>query len=153
MSFELSAGSFQLRELRVSYTPASSVGPLIPRVGRPSDAATLLRLRLESEPVEVCLLLLLNTKREPIAVHELSRGTLDNCIVHPREVFKVALLANAAAVIVAHNHPSGDPTPSAQDIAAYRRLTEASEVLGVGLFDFLIIGAERRYYSFREAAQ
>jgi DNA repair protein RadC len=92
------------RELRIVYSPVEHAGPL-PQVGRPADAAVLLRERLEAEPVEVCLVLLLNTKHHVIGVHELSRGTLDSCPVHPREVFKSAILANATGVIVAHYVP------------------------------------------------
>ena len=138
----------QLRELRLVYSRVESAGPL-PQVGRPADAAALLRERLEAEPVEVCLVLLLNTKHRVVAVHELSRGTLDSCPVHPREVFKTALLANAAGLIVGHNHPSGDPTPSPDDVALCARLRQAGSLLGVDLLDFLIIG-DGRYYSFKE---
>ena len=71
------------RELRIVYSPVEHAGPL-PPVGRPADAAAHLRERLEQEPVEVCLVLLLNTKHCVIALHEVSRGTLDACSVHPR---------------------------------------------------------------------
>jgi len=87
-----------------------------------------------------------------IAVHELGRGTLDSCTVHPRDVFKAALLANAAGVIVAHNHPSGDPTPSPADIALCSRLRAAGTVVGIELLDFVILG-DGRYYSFTEAGR
>jgi len=94
----------QARELRIVYSPVDQTGPL-PQVGRPADVAALLRERLETEPVEVCLVVLLTTKHRVIGIHELSRGTLDSCPVHPREVFKSALLANAAGVIVGHYVP------------------------------------------------
>lgn len=139
----------QLRELRIVYTPVQSAGPP-PQVGRPADAVALLRARLESEPVEVCCLLLMNTKHRVIALHELGRGTLDACIVQPRDVFKVALLANAAGLIVAHNHPSGDPTPSADDVALCMRLRRCAELIGVDLLDFLIVG-DGQSFSFKEA--
>lgn len=90
-----------VRELRIVYLPAALAGSL-PQVGQPADAAALLRERLECESVEVCLVLLVNTKHRVIGVHELGRGTLDSCLVHPRDVFKAALLANAAGVIVCH---------------------------------------------------
>ena len=137
-----------VRELRIIYSPATPAGPL-PQVGRPSDAATLLRERLEREPVEVCLVLLLSTRQHVLGVHELGRGTLDRCLVHPREVFKAALLANAAGVIVGHNHPSGDPSPSPDDVALCARLRAAATVMGIDLLDFLIIG-DGRYCSFKE---
>lgn len=140
-----------VRELRIIYSPVVLAGPL-PEVGRPADVAALLQARLESEPVEVCLLLLLNTKHRVLGVHELGRGTLDSCLVHPRDVFKSALLANAAGVIVCHNHPSGDPTPSADDVALCMRLRQCAQMLGIDLVDFLIIG-DGRYFSFTEAGR
>ena len=140
----------RVRELRVVYTDVRSAGPPFLQVGRPADAASLLQHRLESESVEVCVLLLLNTKNRVMAVHELSRGTLDACVVHPRDVFKVALLANATGVIVAHNHPSGDPAPSADDVALCMRLRRCAELIGVDLLDFMIIG-DGRSFSFKEA--
>ena len=141
-----------VRELRIVYSAPVQAGPP-PQVGRPADAAALLRERLECEPVEVCLVLLVNTKQGVIGVHELSRGTLDRCLAHPREVFKAAVLGNAAGVIVAHNHPSGDPTPSPDDVMLCTRLRHAAEILGIDLLDFLIIGNGGRYYSFKEAAR
>ena len=139
------------RELQIVYSRGSNLA-VLPQLSKPSDAAALLMNRLEREPVEVCHLLLLNTKHYVIATHELSRGTLDSCSVHPRELFKVAILGNAAAVVVAHNHPSGDPTPSADDVALCHRLRAAAEVIGVDILDFLIIG-DGRYYSFKEAGR
>ena len=90
-----------VRELRIVYLPAALAGPL-PQVGQPADAAALLRERLECEPVEVCLVLVVNTKHRLIGLHEIGRGTLDSCLVHPRDVFKAAILVNAAGVIVCH---------------------------------------------------
>ena len=139
-----------VRELRISYSPKSS-GPL-PHVGGPGSAAAILQTRLEHEPVEVCLVLLVNTKHRLLGVHELGRGTLDSCLVHPRDVFKAAILANAAGVIVAHNHPSGEPEPSPDDVALCARLRNAASIIGIDLLDFLIIG-DGRYYSFKEAGR
>lgn len=139
------------RELRIVYSRGSHPAAL-PQLSKPADAATLLMEQLGRESVEVCQVLLLNTKHYLMATHELSRGTLDSCSVHPRELFKVAILGNAAAVIVAHNHPSGDPTPSADDVALCCRLQQASNLIGIELIDFLIIG-DGRYYSFKEAGR
>ena len=140
-----------VRELRITYTSGSATG-LPPRLGRPADAARVLLSLLECEPVEVCVLLLMNTKNRLLAVHEVGRGTLDSCIVHPRDVFKAALLANAAGVIVGHNHPSGDPDPSADDVALCARLRSAASIIGIELLDFVIVG-DGRYYSFKEAGR
>jgi len=141
----------QVRELRIVYSPFRVAGPL-PQVGRPADAAALFLARLAQEPVEVCLVILVNTRHQVIAIHELSRGTLDSCPVHPREVFKSAILANAAAVIIGHNHPSGDPTPSRDDVDLCARLRSAAGLLGIDLLDFVILG-EGRYFSFKEAGR
>ena len=139
-----------VRELRVTYTPTSS-GPL-PSVGGPGSAAAILQDRLEHEHVEVCLVLLVNTKHRLLALHELGRGTLDMCIVHPRDVFKAAILANAAGIIVGHNHPSGEPEPSADDVALCVRLRDAARIIGIELLDFIIVG-EGRYFSFKETGR
>ena len=141
----------RVRELRLVYSGGRAVAAT-PQVKRPADAVSLLLDSLSVEAVEVCVLLLLDTQHRIIARHELTRGTLDACIVHPRDVFKAALLANAAAVILAHNHPSGDPTPSPDDIALCERLRQAAEVIGVALLDFVIIG-NGRYHSFKEAGR
>jgi len=84
--------------------------------------------------------LLLNTRRRLIRVEKLSQGTLDSLLVHPREVFRAAIAANAAAVVVVHNHPSGDPTPSEADIKVTRDLIRAGQLLKIDLLDHIIIG-------------
>jgi DNA repair protein RadC len=81
--------------------------------------------------------------------HEVSRGTLDTTLVHPREVFKAAILANASAIVVAHVHPSGDPTPSGDDLHLTRQLTAAGTLLGIEVLDHIIVG-DGRHVSFRE---
>jgi DNA repair protein RadC len=141
----------RVRELRIIYTPSTWAGPL-PRVSRPADAATLLGERLAGEAVEVCVILLLTAKHRLIGCHEVGRGTLDRCVVHPRDVLKAALLANASGVIVGHNHPSGDPTPSPDDVILCTRLRAAGDILGINTLDFIIIGG-RKYYSFQEAGR
>ena len=139
------------RELRITYQPTDP-GPLL-QVSGPGSAAALLVPRLESEPVEVCVALLVNTKRRVLGVHEVGRRTLDTCIVHPRDVFKVALLANAAAVILAHNHPSGDTQPSIEDVRRRARLRQAADLVGIELLDFIIVGQGGRYVSFQERGE
>jgi DNA repair protein RadC len=137
-----------VRELRITYSSIGPVSPL-PDLRRPAEAVSLVRARLEAEPVEVCVLLLVNTKHRVLGVHEIGRGTLDSCLVHPREVFKAAILANASGIVVAHNHPSGDPTPSPDDLALCARFRGAAGIIGIELLDFVIIG-EGTYCSFRE---
>jgi DNA repair protein RadC len=107
---------------------------------------------LQDEPAEVFAILCVTTKHRVIAYHEVSRGTLDSTLVHPREIFKAVLLANAAAIVAAHNHPSGDPTPSPDDLELTHRLAAAGDVLGIPMLDHIIIG-DGCYYSFKEAGR
>ncbi len=107
----------------------------------PGDAANLMRGRLHGHDAESFWVLMLDTKyrlrRPPFKV---SSGILDACLVHPREVFKEAIRACSAAVVLVHNHPSGDPTPSAEDIRLTRRLVEAGRVVEIEVLDHVIIG-------------
>ena len=102
---------------------------------------------------EVFLILNLDTACRPINLTVISMGTLNETMVHPREVFKASILSNAANVICVHNHPGGDVTPSEPDIAVTNRLTECGKILGIEVLDHLIIGgANGSYYSFQENA-
>jgi DNA repair protein RadC len=122
-------------------------------VSTPLEAATLLNPVIGRELVEVAAVLCLSVRNELLAYHELSRGTLDSTIVSPRDVFRTALVANAATVIVGHNHPSGDPAPSIEDVALTRRLAAAGEVIGVTVADHLIVTFHGAYFSFMEAGR
>ena len=128
--------------------------PVEGTLSSPRDAARLAGDILAGADVERVLALHLNTKHRLIGVHVVSVGTLDASLVHPREVFKAACLSNAAALVIAHNHPSGDPTPSGEDRALSDRLRQAGELLGVDLLDFVIVTDPIdgfRYYSFKES--
>jgi len=142
-----------VRELRVMYRLKRVSGktwPIATQLAIPSDAAKAFITLLGSEPVEVCGMFACSTKHVIVAYHEVSRGCLDTTLVHPREVFKAAILSNAAAIIVGHNHPSGDVTPSADDLALTLRLSAAGDLLGISMLDHLIVSGSR-YFSFREA--
>lgn len=115
----------------------------------PQDAAAYLIERLQLESQEKFYCLYLNTKNQVVFEKTVFVGSLNASIVHPREVYKEALKWSAASIIVAHNHPSGDPTPSHEDIQVTRRLKEAGEILGIECLDHLIIGADR-YVSLKE---
>lgn len=95
---------------------------------------------LRQETKEYFFALHLDGKNRIICVDEVSVGSLNQSVVHPREVFKTALVSSAAALIILHNHPSGDPTPSREDIEITRRLKDAGEILGVRLLDHIVIG-------------
>src|SRR5436190_13484692 len=111
-----------------------------PTLDTPERIADLLREEHRVLEVENFQVLLLNTRRKLIRTERISQGTLDTVLVHPREVFKPAIAANAAAIILAHNHPSGDPTPSEADIKVTRDLIRAGQLLKIDVLDHIIIG-------------
>ncbi len=106
----------------------------------PYDAYDMIKEQLEGLDREQFIIACLNTKNEPTNISVVSVGSLNKAIVHPREVFKTAILSNAASIMAFHNHPSGETTPSQQDIQLTNRLYEAGELLGIKLLDHLIIG-------------
>jgi len=99
--------------------------------------------RLRGKKKEYFLALLLDTRNQLIKVSEIAVGSLDTSIVHPREVFKEAISASAAAVIFVHNHPSGDPEASEDDIKLTKRLAEAGELVGIEGLDHIIVGDKK----------
>lgn len=112
------------------------------RVSSPNDAYELIKEFLECADREQLILCSLDTKNQPTTINIVSIGSLNSSIVHPRELFKIAILSNAATIIIAHNHPSGDPQPSSEDINITHRLKECGELLGIYLVDHIIIGDE-----------
>ena len=126
-----------------------------PVLDTPERVADLLREENRLYEVEHFQAVLLNTRRKLIRVEQISRGTLDTILVHPREVFKLAIAANASGLVLVHNHPSGDPTPSEADIKVTRDLIRAGQLLKIEVLDHVIIGkrtAERAkdFVSLRE---
>jgi DNA repair protein RadC len=108
----------------------------------PEDIAAVVQGRLKEEKKEHFLALLLDTRNRLIRVAEISIGSLDTSIVHPREVFKEAISASAASVVFIHNHPSGDTEASQDDIALTKRLCQAGEIVGIDVLDHIIIGGK-----------
>ena len=119
-----------------------------PLVSSPPDVERLLRGRIANLDRENFVAVLLNTKNEVIGMPTISVGTLSASLVHPREVFKPAVRASAASVVLAHNHPSGKVEPSREDREVTRRLAGAAEILGIELLDHIIIGDG--YFSLKE---
>jgi DNA repair protein RadC len=115
-----------------------------------TDAAQLLVPEFGSKPVEHFGVMLLDTKHRVMRTTLISLGTLDASIVHPREVFREATIAGAFGIVLFHNHPSGDPMPSKDDVVLTRRLVEAGELMGISVLDHLIL-VERGYRSLHEA--
>ena len=119
-------------------------------VKSPEDAVNVGKgfMRIHEEPEEYMYMICMNTKNKIIGVFEISHGSVNSSIVSPREVFQKALLANAVSIIVMHNHPSGDPTPSREDVEVTKRLVEAGKIVGVEVLDHIIIGDQ--YSSLKE---
>lgn len=128
-----------VREGRFPYSPGA--------VRTSADAARIFQSYLEGADREHFLALMLDQKNRVNALNVVSIGSLTTAIVHPREAFKPAVIANAASIIFAHNHPSGDPHPSREDEEMTKRLNEAGEILGIKVLDHIVVG-EGQYFSF-----
>ena len=115
----------------------------------PQDVADFLMPRLRYAAKEQFVVILLNNKNKVIGTEVVSEGSLSSSVVHPREVYAPAILHHAAAIMVAHNHPSGDPKPSIEDEEVTRQLLRSGKVLGIPMIDHVIIG-DGNYYSFLE---
>jgi DNA repair protein RadC len=111
----------------------------------PLDVFKLAREFLGEEDREHCVVLCLDTKNKITAVHTVSVGTLNSACVHPREVFKICILANSASFILLHNHPSNDTTPSPEDIQLTQRVKDAGELIGIELLDHVIISQDSHF--------
>jgi DNA repair protein RadC len=120
-----------------------------PQMASPREAAAYLVPLYGSRRVEQCGIVLLDTRYRLLQTVLLSVGVLDRTCSHPRDVFREAMAGGAAAIIMFHNHPSGDPVPSGDDLMMTRRIFEAGELIGITLTDHLVLSGNR-YYSFRE---
>jgi DNA repair protein RadC len=120
-----------------------------PQLLAPRDVAMFLLPEFGARPVEQFGVVLLDAKHRLVRTTVLTVGTLDRSVVHPREVFREAAAARAAGIVLFHNHPSGDPTPSADDLALTRRLVAAGELMGIDVLDHLVLTATR-FVSLRE---
>ncbi|MGM0867460.1 MAG: JAB domain-containing protein [Bacillota bacterium] len=122
----------------------------ISRITSPMDAQELAASYIADEDREVFLVMMLNTKNEVVGLHRAHVGSLNASIVHPRDVMKSAILNNAASIIVSHQHPSGDPTPSREDIDVTKRLAEAGKILGIDVLDHVIVTHTGNHISLKE---
>jgi DNA repair protein RadC len=139
-----------LAALELGSRVAAESRPDRDRIRSGADVYQRMRLRLRDLDHEEFHVLLLSTQNEVIRDLLVTRGTLDASLVHPREVFRPAIANAAASVILIHNHPSGDPTPSAEDRSVTRQLVSAGEMVGIEVLDHVVVG-EGRYVSFAEA--
>ncbi|WP_245955054.1 JAB domain-containing protein [Paenibacillus flagellatus] len=115
----------------------------------PNDAMRLAKSFIGDADREICGLITLDTKNKVNAIHVVSIGSLNASLVHPREVFKLAILSSSASILIFHNHPSGCPQSSPEDIQITQRLKESAEILGIDLLDHIIIG-DSGFYSMKE---
>jgi len=136
--------AFELANRLEGYSEAGEK----PVVKTPEDVAGLVKSRLKGKKKEHFLALLLDTRNQLIKVAEISVGSLDTSVVHPREVFKEAISASAASVIFVHNHPSGDPEASEDDIKLTKRLAQTGEIVGIDVLDHIII-CDKKYLSLK----
>lgn len=119
-------------------------------VRSPQDAQELAADFIANEDREIFLVMMLNTKNQVIGLHKAHVGSLNASIVHPRDVYKSAVLNNAASIIVSHQHPSGVPTASLEDIQVTKRLAEAGKILGIELLDHVIVTHTGKHISLKE---
>src|SRR6266851_1426721 len=135
---------------RVSLVREGKMPTYESRIRSSANAHTVLQEYLDGVDREHFVVMLLDQKNQVIGLHTVSIGSLTASIVAPREVFKVAILANCANILIAHNHPSGDCQPSKEDRAITQRLKEAGALLGINVLDHVIVGGEGRYFSFAD---
>lgn len=129
------------RAAYVAETCIRQVEPSVDAITGPDSVVAAFFKAIPEPEVEHFIGLYLNSRNVPTSVRIISMGSLNASIVHPRDVFTWAVRERAASIIVAHNHPSGDPTPSEEDIAITRRLVETGRILGIELLDHVIIGS------------
>lgn len=138
---------FHVREARIVYGPA--IAEIGPPCSTPEQAAKLLRSIIPAgEAREMFAMIGLDSRNRPILTSLVSVGTLNSSLVHPREVFRPAILAPCAAIIIGHNHPSGDLSPSSEDDSLTDRLKEAGKILGIPVLDHVVI-TDDRMWSYR----
>jgi len=135
--------------LELGRRMASTLRPRDVSINSPQEVAHYLMEEMRYYKKEYFKIVLLNTKNQVISVEDISMGSLNSSIVHPREIFSHSVKKSAAALILVHNHPSGDPTPSREDIEVTSRLVEAGNILGIKVIDHIILG-EGSFISFKE---
>ena len=141
--------SIQVYRLRLVREAQLHYAPITQPLEAENAVRIIARRLLDGLDREAGIVLALDSRNRPIGCHVVSIGSLSASLIHPREVFKFAILANAASLIFAHNHPSGDPTPSKDDIELTRRLVSAGQLLGIEVIDALITGYDH-LLSFKE---
>ncbi len=134
-----------VRELKITYGALESCGE---KIDKRIQAAWFVRRRTEGDPRESFFVFHLNNNHEIISFETVSIGTINQTLVHPREVFRAAIAIGASAIIIGHNHPSGKAVPSREDIRVTKNLVEAGEILGIPVVDHLVV-RRTGFYSFK----
>lgn len=134
-----------VKEKAIRYELESSIN-------NPREVAEMLQkvTGMQDAPEEQFWMICMDTKNKIVGLHLVSQGTLNSALVHPREVFKRALLNNASSIVLAHNHPSGNPQPSQQDVDLTNRLVQVGDLVGITIMDHIILGDAGRYLSLKE---
>jgi DNA repair protein RadC len=142
----------RIYDIKIKMVKESSALYSTNEITNPDCAADIIRQYLDGVDREHFLVLCLNTKNRVIAINTVSIGSLNASITHPREVFKGAILANAAGIILAHNHPSNDTHPSREDIISTERMIKAGRILDMPVLDHIIVGCDddHRYTSLKD---
>lgn len=143
--------TYAIRRLRLSVVAEGRGVRGLERIEVPDAAVKAFKALCPNEDKEVLAVLLLDAKHVPLGVNVVSIGTLSASLVHPREVFRTAIVAGAAAIVMGHNHPSGDVAPSREDDETTRRVSEAGRIIGIPVLDHVIYDwNSSAYYSYRE---
>jgi len=120
------------------------------QISSPKDCANIFKKFIGDYDREALVVLTLDTKNKINSITVASLGSVNSSIVHPREIFKTAILSNASSIIISHNHPSGNCSPSKEDISITSRLKECGRILGIELLDHIIVGEDNNYISLKE---
>lgn len=140
----------RLNVVKLQMVKESTFPYEVNQIFNPSNAVKLIKDFIGPSDREHAVLIGLDVRNKVCFIHTLSIGTISASYLHPREIFKTALLGNAASIILGHNHPSGNITPSTEDIEVTRRVRDAGEMMGIELLDHLIVGDDN-HYSMKEA--
>ena len=141
--------AYRLPRYRVTLVREGSVSNSNNHIRTPQDVMDVLSTEYDNAVVEMAQMLALDTKNKIIGIFTISTGSLNASIIHPRDIFQRAILSNAASVILAHNHPSGDPTPSSEDTELTKKLVDAGKILDIPILDHVVIG-EGKFVSLKE---
>lgn len=141
----------EINVIKLEVVRESTLNVNLPKnsVSSPEDVAKVFQQYIGKSDREYFAILMLDTKNHINAIHTVSIGSLNSSIVHPREVFKAAILHNSSAIVLGHNHPSTNCQPSMEDTDTTRRLVDASNILGIKILDHVIV-SEISYFSFKE---